>query len=197
MTANHARSDSEDSVGYDAARGPLPWELDFWNAVTLPQLVGVLAFIGWVAAAASFSDDQWVPILDSANLAFHEAGHPLLGLFGPTLGLYGGTLGQLVFPLITTAAFLQRRQAHAVAACGAWCGENLLNIGRYMADARAQELPLVGGGEHDWWHIFTRWGLLERDTLIGGATRGFGWLVMFACAGALVWLWRAQRQTAA
>lgn len=31
-----------------------------------------------------------------------------------------------------------------------WLGENLLNIARYLGDARAQVLPLVGGGEHDW-----------------------------------------------
>lgn len=169
------------------------WSSDFWREVTLPQLAGVLAFIAVVAGVAFASEEQWVPILDSANLAFHEAGHPLFGVFGPALGLYGGTIGQLVFPIVTTAVFLQRRQAHAAAACGAWYGENLLNIGRYMADARAQELPLVGGGEHDWSNIFSRWGLLEHDTLIGGATRALGWATMLACAGALLWIWRAQQ----
>lgn len=165
---------------------------DFWREVTLPQLVGVLVFIALVAGAALASEEQWVPILDSANLAFHEAGHPLFGVFGPTPGLYGGTLGQLAFPLVTTAVFLRRREAHGAAACGAWYGENLLNIGRYMADARAQALPLVGGGEHDWTSIFARWGLLEYDMLIGGATRTFGWGVMLACAGALGWIWYVQ-----
>jgi hypothetical protein len=55
------------------------------------------------------------------------------------------------------------------AVAGAWLFENLLNIARYMADARAQILPLVGGGEHDWTNIFSRWDVLASDTLIAPA----------------------------
>jgi hypothetical protein len=62
-----------------------------------------------------------------------------------------------------------------------------MNIGRYMADARAQVLPLVGGGEHDWTEIFSRWGVLPLDTRIGGFTRFLGLVLM---AYALIWLWR-------
>jgi hypothetical protein len=40
----------------------------------------------------------WIPILDSANLAFHEAGHPLFGLLSARLSVYGGTLMQLLIP---------------------------------------------------------------------------------------------------
>lgn len=171
-----------------------PWEPHYWRTVTVPQLAGVLGFVAVIGGTALLSDDAWVPILDSANLAFHEAGHPLFGLLGPTWGLYGGTLGQLVFPALTTAAFVRRREAHGAAACGAWFGENFLNIGRYMADARAQELPLAGGGEHDWWHIFGRWELIEYDASIGGATRAYGAVVMLACALLLGMLWRRQRR---
>jgi hypothetical protein len=56
-----------------------------------------------------------------------------------------------------------------------------------MADARAQLLPLVGGGEHDWYHIFSRWDLLNRDTDIAFVTQMLGWLGMIGC---MVWLWR-------
>ncbi len=50
----------------------------------------------------------WVPILDSANLAFHEAGHPLFGILSDRLMVYGGTLMQLLMPGI--CAFEMRRQ---------------------------------------------------------------------------------------
>ena len=50
----------------------------------------------------------------------------------------------------------------------AWLFQNFWNIARYMADARAQVLPLVGNGEHDWTEIFSRWGVLRRDTGIAG-----------------------------
>ena len=68
-----------------------------------------------------------------------------------------------------------------------WFGENLLNIARYMADARVHRLPLVGGGHHDWLEIFGRWGMLTSDTTIAGVTRLFGFCVMVA---AMFWLWR-------
>ena len=70
-----------------------------------------------------------------------------------------------------------------------WFFENWLNIARYMADARAQELPLVGGGDHDWHRILSRWHLLQYDVSIAAATRTIGWLGMI---GACVWIfWRA------
>src|SRR5574341_205203 len=110
------------------------------------------------------SDDGWVPIVDDANLVFHEAGHPIFGLLGQTLGLYGGTLGQLAIPAGIAVAFWARREAVGFAVTGFWFFENFLNIARYMADERAQLLPLVGGGEHDWTDVFSRWGVLSSAT---------------------------------
>jgi hypothetical protein len=137
-----------------------------------------------------FDDDGFIVVLDHANLAFHEAGHPLFGLLGSTLGLYGGTLGQLVFPIVASVSFWRQRQAVGLALSGVWLFENFLNIARYMADARAQILPLVGGGEHDWYHIFSRWGVLDYDTGVAAITRTFGWLGMIGC---MLWLWRRFR----
>ena len=134
-----------------------------------------------------FDDDGFVLLLDHANLAFHEAGHLFFGILGRTIGLYGGTLGQLVFPLVAAASFWRRRQAVGFALSGVWLFENFLNIGRYMADARAQLLPLVGGGEHDWYLIFSRWNALDQDTSIATLTNALGWLGMIACS---FWLWR-------
>jgi hypothetical protein len=77
----------------------------------------------------------------------------------------------------------------AGAAAGAvWLGENLLNVARYMADARVQLLPLVGGGDHDWAEIFSRWRILHLDTRVAGLTR-------FAAVALIAWaLWRLYRQ---
>jgi hypothetical protein len=160
-----------------------------------PAEVG-LSFAAVVAlfAIIVFDDDGFVLLLDHANLAFHEAGHLFFGVLGATLGLYGGTLGQLVFPIVAVVSFWQRRHAIGVAFGGVWLFENFLNIARYMADARAQLLPLVGGGEHDWYLIFSRWGSLNRDTDIASVTRALGWLGMIGC---ILWLWRrfaAQRR---
>ncbi len=132
----------------------------------------------------------WVPLLDSANLAFHEAGHPLVGLVSNRLAVYGGTIFQLAFPVAAAWDFRRRGHVAGVAACGVWLGENLLNVARYMADARRQELPLVGGGDHDWTEIFSRWGLLAADTRVAGLTRVVAVAVM---AASLAWLYRRWR----
>jgi hypothetical protein len=68
-----------------------------------------------------------------------------------------------------------------------------------MADARAQELPLltVGSGNdviHDWNYLFGKLGVLAHDTQIASAMRVIGWLGMF---GIVAWfVWRGLNQSA-
>jgi hypothetical protein len=58
-----------------------------------------------------------------------------------------------------------------------------------MADARRLELPLLGGGDHDWNTILTRWDLLQYDTRIVAALKLGGWI---GIAAICTWvLWRA------
>jgi hypothetical protein len=151
-----------------------------------PAFAAVTLFI--VLIAWAMSDDGWVPLLDSANLVFHEAGHPIFGLLGSTMGLYGGTLGQLAFPVAVIVKFWRDRNHAALALGWVWLFENWLNIARYMADARARELPLVGGGDHDWFNIFLRWDVLQHDTDIAGFVQFCAWCGIFA-----VWAWTGWR----
>jgi hypothetical protein len=157
---------------------------DDWRSVSLTKFLSVAAFAALIAWKSS-TGPRWVPLLDSANLAFHEAGHLIYGVFGSTLGLYGGTLGQLSFPVVCLAIFCRRRESTSVAVCTIWLAENLCNIARYVADARAEELPLVGGGEHDWNNILSRWGALESDARIGGMFHAVGIIAMLI---AVAWL---------
>ncbi|MDP1613326.1 MAG: hypothetical protein Q8M11_19890 [Sulfuritalea sp.] len=152
-------------------------------------LGGLLAVLVFALVCLGFhwlGTEQWVPLLDSANLALHEAGHPLVGILSGRAMVYGGTLFQVAFPIAVMVHFHRAGNAIGVAAAVVWLGENLFNIGRYMADARAQELPLVGG-DHDWAEIFGRWGVLHLDGRIAGITRGIGVLLV---VGAVVWLYR-------
>ena len=111
----------------------------------------------------------------------------MVGIFSERATVYGGTLFQLVFPLAAAWHFWRAENASGLAASIVWLGENLFNIARYMADARAQELPLVGNGEHDWAEIFGRWGVLHLDGRIAGVTRGIGIALVVS---AIVWLYR-------
>ena len=164
-----------------------PVTMAMWGAVTAGFVFVLYRFYA--------SPDHFVLILDHANLIFHEAGHPIFGILGPTLGLYGGTLGQLTMPAIVTVAFWRQRETLGVAVGGGWFFENFLNIGRYMADARTQLLPLVGGGEHDWTNIFTRWGVLAQDTHIATAMAVLGWLGILGTWGWLGVQWRLNSES--
>jgi hypothetical protein len=170
----------------ETARLDDPPEID-WQQVSTPGFVAATILIAVVAFLAN-TGERWVYILDSANLVFHEAGHPFFGLlFGERITVYGGTLGQLVFPVVATASFWWRREALSFALCAAWLFENFWNIARYMADAREQVLPLVGGGEHDWTEIFSRWHVLHRDTSIAGFVSILAWIGVLIAWGWLAW----------
>jgi hypothetical protein len=157
---------------------------DSWQRVkTIPFLFFSACLLGLFYLIKT-TPDGFVVILDSANLVFHEAGHIIFGIFGETMGFLGGTLGQLAFPVVTMIIFWYRRETISFAIMGIWFFENLINSARYMADARAQVLPLVGGGIHDWAQIFGHWGILDKDTIIAGVVKIVGIIGMVG-----LWLW--------
>ena len=143
-----------------------------WDKVTGTKLLAFFIGVGLFSVLLFGSEPGFILIIDHANLLFHEAGHPFVGLFSERLEPYGGTIGQLVFPCVLAVS---------------WFFENWLNIGRYMADARAQDLPLVGGGDHDWNTIFSRWEVLQHDVQIATAVRIIGWLGMVAACAWVCW----------
>ena len=165
-----------------------------WRPLGTPAFVVSSVFVAGVCYLAN-TGERWVLILDTANLAFHEAGHPLFGLLlGERITVYGGTLGQLVFPIVAIASFWWRRETLSFALCLAWLFENFWNIARYMADAREQVLPLIGNGEHDWLEIFSRWHVLHHDTGIAGFVSILAWIGIVTTWGWLSWHWRRDRE---
>jgi len=160
-----------------------------WEKITGWKLAGFVLGLAAFLALLLASEPGFVFGLDHANLLFHEAGHPIVGLFSSRLETYGGTIGQLVFPVALAVSFWRKQQAPAFAAAVIWFFENWLNIARYMADARALELPLLGGGDHDWNTIFTRWNVLQYDTDIAGTMKFFGWTGMVLAVLWVGWRW--------
>ena len=159
-----------------------------WERMDAKRLAGFFAGVAAFVGLVLVSEPGFIPGLDHANLLFHEAGHPLTGLFSQRLEPYGGTVGQLFFPAFLIVRFWKRGQVRALAASAVWFFENFLNIARYLADARALKLPLVGGGDHDWNTILARWDILQYDTGIADG------LIFFAWTGVgLVCLWVAFR----
>lgn len=164
-----------------------------WQAVSWWPTVAMGLAALYVLAQHLLTEDQWVFLLDHANLAIHEAGHPIVGMFSNRLAVYGGTLFQLLFPLLFAQHFWRQRHSLGFAAAWLWLGASVLNVARYMKDARSQQLPLVGGGEHDWTEIFSRWNLLASDTRIAGFVSLIGAII---CVAAVVWLWFRDRSDA-
>jgi hypothetical protein len=152
-----------------------------------------IAGLGFVLLCMSWMMSRygWVPLLDWVTLTIHEAGHPIVGmLFGQNMMVYGGSLFQVLFPLVFCWHFARQRRASGYCFSIAWEASALHALGRYVADARAQELPLVGNGDriHDWNEILSRWNMLDDDHLLGNVLYGASWLLMLCCFS-MLWNW--------
>jgi len=164
-----------------------------------------LAGVTWWARAALLAGLAWwtwgfaqTPmgprVLDSMlhlpNLVFHEAGHVLFLPLGRFMTVLGGSLFQCALPLALGVAFLRQGNAFGAAVCTWWAGQNLLDVAPYIADARALDLPLLGGRTgaevegHDWEYLLTSLGVIHRDKAIGVSVWRVGLATMVA---ALVW----------
>ena len=131
-------------------------------------------------------------MIDVVFVPIHEGGHLLFRFFGEFLAVAGGTILQLSVPLMLAAWFVVKRQIPGTAFCVFFLFEQFLPISTYMADARAQELPLLTVGDadfviHDWAYLFGKLGVLDHDIQIAHAVRVLGWIGMFATVAWLVW----------
>jgi hypothetical protein len=166
-----------------------------WKPTSRPALLAWLAFYAGFMLYA-FSAHGGFLFIDMANLVVHEGGHNLFRWFGPTMCLWGGTLLQWLVPFLLAAYFFKERQPSGFVFCLFFFFENWLYTATYMADARAQVLPLVTTGdpefaEHDFFRIFTSLGVLDYDTKIAAVVRFLGWCGMMA-----VVIWFARQKTA-
>jgi len=125
--------------------------------------------------------------LHLVNLPFHEAGHIVFRPFGAFITSLGGTLGQLLMPSICMGVLLLKtRDPFGASVALWWVGENFLDIAPYMNDARAGQLPLLGGnfghsapyGFHDWQYLLTESGLLQYDHSLAKAVFAIGSAIM-------------------
>ncbi len=168
-----------------------------WRPVSRPTILAWVIFYVLFLGYA-FSAHGGFLFIDSANLVVHEGGHNLFDWFGSGLGLWGGTLLQWLVPFLLAAYFFAQRQTTGFVFCLFFFFENWLYTATYMADARAQELPLVTTGdpdfvEHDFHAIFSSLGVLDYDTKIAAVVRLLGWLGMLAM---VAWLASRARTSA-
>ena len=125
-------------------------------------LTAILAIYGFRMLA--HPDAGW--LMDSVDLPIHETGHLVFAAFGEVMQFLGGTLFQIIVPAVFTGHFVKRGDKHAAFSCLWWVAQNFWNVSVYIADARSEALPLVGGGEHDWNFLLGRFGWLNKDHVI-------------------------------
>lgn len=160
--------------------------------------LGLLLWGGWFAVHGI----DWAVIngsfMHQINLPFHEFGHVLFMPLGRFMGILGGSLFQLLLPLGLAVAFVVRqRDGFGASVCLWWCGQSLVDLAPYIADAPIRALPLVGGaGEasHDWGNLLTMLGWLHGAQSLARGSFVLGCGLM---AAALWWgiaLLRRQRR---
>jgi hypothetical protein len=162
-----------------------------WQAVDRAPLILAAAFYLLFLYQAARGTGVLL-LMDLVFVPIHEGGHLLFRFFGETLAVAGGTILQLSVPLMLATFFIFQRQILGTAFCLFFFFEQLLPVATYMADARAQELPLltVGDGDdviHDWAYLFGKFGVLDHDTQIAHGVRMLGWLGMTVTVAWMTW----------
>jgi hypothetical protein len=162
-----------------------------WEPVPRAVLIMASAFytLFLIQVAHGSGVPQW---MDLVFVPIHEGGHLLFRFFGEFLNVAGGTITQTGVPLLLAIYFVLRRQVQGTAFCTFFFFEQFLPIATYMADARAQQLPLLTVGDaeyviHDWEYLFSKLGVLDHDTQIAQAVRVLGWIGMTATVAWMVY----------
>jgi hypothetical protein len=156
------------------------------GATRVARVVALAAFAAWVWA--HMRDPSG--LMHGSLLVFHEAGHVLFMPFGEFLMVLGGSLFQLLVPAFFVGYFAWRRDPFAVCFAALYLAASMVDVGVYIADARAGELPLLGGerSNHDWTYLLIELNALEKDTAIGGFVQDLAAMLFWLCTAAGLWI---------
>src|SRR3982751_5938611 len=158
--------------------------MSFWSRVAV---FAALFLWGWHFILLDYrSADIMNSFMHRIDLVFHEAGHVFFMPFGQFMAILGGTLGQLIMPIVVMVALIVTSRDTFGASVGLWwLGQSMMDCAPYIADARALQLQLVGGGTgadrpgaHDWENILLDLNLIQYDVRIASIAHTLGALVM-------------------
>lgn len=154
------------------------WYLPFW-------IFGAYLFIKLLGFRLSEpAPSFFISIAQSFDFVLHEMAHLFTAFLPAILTAAAGSVSELLLGLVLILTAFWVRSYFASLFCFLWFMLATQATADYMADARAQNLPLVsfGGGDpiHDWNFVFTKLGILQQDTVIAGMVRGTGILAAVA-----------------
>lgn len=107
----------------------------------------------------------------------HEAGHMIFMFLPDILTALAGSFSEVAFTVLIVIAALRSKSYWAAVFGLLWVMLALMSVGSYMADARAQEMLLMGPSPdpiHDWNFIFGQLGWLQADVTLGTITKVIG-----------------------
>jgi hypothetical protein len=111
------------------------------------------------------------------EFGIHEASHLVTAFLPPIICASAGSIGEMSFTFLLAYAAYRAKSYFGLIFALLWVTLAMNSAGIYMADARAQQLQLVGAGpdpQHDWHFVFGQLGWLDWDILIGGTVRAVG-----------------------
>jgi hypothetical protein len=138
----------------------------------------ILVWVGYTGFR-HLADPEYFSLLSGVTFGAHEFGHLAFAPFGATLGVAGGSLMQLLVPIGAGALLATRRDWAGLAFAACWLAISMVDLARYVADARARERPRVSRSPAG--------GLLALDLRIAGAIRRSAAILLLVSLAAGAW----------
>lgn len=167
-------SQSPLSSSPDTPRQPSLW----------PRILLWLFFVYLYTQIIQFRHGQdanlFIAALYFVEFGVHEVSHIIVMFLPPILIALAGSAGEIGFTALIAYAGFRTKSYFAGIFGLLWMALAMNSVGRYIADARAQAIPLIGPGDtvqHDWHFILSQLNLLESDVLLGTIIRVSGDIV--------------------
>ncbi len=143
----------------------------------------VMAVLGWQVLQRELNFDAAsgaLRFIHGIDLVIHEAGHAFALILPRFFYILGGSALQVILPAVCSLTFLHQRHIASFAVALFWTGESVTDVAIYMADAKKQILPLLGGDGtvHDWNYLLGQLHLLGWAPSLGRLTFGVGILLI-------------------
>ena len=135
----------------------------------------VMAVLGWQVLQRELNFDAAsgaLRFIHGIDLVIHEAGHAFALILPRFFYILGGSALQMILPAVCALTFLHQRHIASFAVALFWTGESITDVAIYMADAKKQALPLLGGEgvTHDWNYLLAQLHLLGAADFLGRLT---------------------------
>jgi hypothetical protein len=164
----------------------MQWK-NFSQVSNIPRIFTIILLFWWsikfwpVRGDYIMAMNLWeFNFLHVINLVIHEAGHFIFFWAPRQIMVIMGSGLQIMIPFVFMIAFIRQIDWFASSVMSWWGFQSVLDISYYIADAKDRAMPLITGDpdSHDWWYLFSQWGLLDYSINIGRTIMYFSFFGM-------------------